>query len=147
MKAMNLGRKLGLTLFVGALATTWGCESVSLVGRDTVEPRYGERGDFERRGDEGRRDGFDRDWERDRLYGTVQDVDERRREIRVRTDDGRTASVRYNNNTKVFDGRRDADVDSLRSGDVVSIQLGRRSGSEQYADAIRVEDRRGSWWR
>jgi len=125
--------KLGLALFVGALAIVWGCESVSLVGRDPVEPRYGDRRDSDRRGDQ--------------VYGTIQGVNERRREIRVRTDDGSTAVVKYDSNTRVFDGRRDIRVDSLRSGDLVSIQLERSSGGEQYAGAIRVEDRRGSWWR
>ena len=136
--------KLGLALFVGALAIVWGCESVSLVGRDPVEPRYGDRRDSDRRADYSRRD---RDWRGDQVYGTIQDVNERRREIRVRTDDGRTAVVKYDGNTRVFDGRRDIRVDSLRSGDLVSIQLERSSGGEQYAGAIRVEDRRGSWWR
>jgi hypothetical protein len=138
-----MAKKLGLTLFLGALTTAWGCESVSLIGRESVEPRYGDGRSIDRRGDYGR----DRSDRRDQVYGTIQDVDGRRREIRVRTDDGRTAVVRYDSNTRVFDGRRDAGVDSLRSGDMVSIQLDRSSGGEQYADAIRVEDRRGSWWR
>jgi len=142
MKTNIWTKKLGYTLFLGALTLVWGCESVSLVNRDSVEPRYGERRDIDRRGEWDRRD---RD--RDQVYGTVQDVDERRREIRLRTDDGRTTIVRYDNNTRISDGRSDIRAASLRSGDLVSIRLERSSGGEQYAEAIRVEDRRGSWWR
>jgi hypothetical protein len=146
MKAISPVNRFGLILLLGALTTAWGCESVSLIGRESVEPRYGDGRSIDRRGDYGReRYGSDRS--RDQVFGTVQDVDGRRREIRVRTDDGRTAVVRYDSNTRVIDGRRDAGIDSLRSGDMVSIQLDRSSGGEQYADAIRVEDRRGSWWR
>jgi hypothetical protein len=141
MRVFSLAEKLSLTLFLAALTAAWGCESVSLIGRESVEPRYGDGRSIDRPGDYGR------DRSRDHVYGTVQDVDGRRREIRVRTDDGRTAVVRYDSNTRVIDGRRDAGIDSLRSGDMVSIQLDRSSGGEQYADAIRVEDRRGSWWR
>lgn len=133
-------KKLGYTVFLGALMTVWGCESVGILERDNIaRSRYEDRRD-DRRGDNDRRD---RD--RDQVYGTVQDVDERRREIRVRTDDGRTTIVRYDSNTRISDRDRDMRIDSLRSGDWVSIRLERGSGGgEQYADAIRVEDRRGS---
>jgi hypothetical protein len=107
-----------------------------------ADRRYGDRRDV------GRGDRYDRDSRRDQVYGTVQDVDERRREVRVRTDDGRTTVVRYDNNTRIFDRDRDGRVSSLRAGDWVSIRLERDSRGEQYAEAIRIEDRRSSgWWR
>lgn len=143
---LNLG-KVGGTMFLVALGTVWGCESVSLIGRESIEPGYEQRGDIERRGDYDRRDRLGRDSRQTQLYGTVQDVDERRREIRLRTDDDRTAVVRYDSSTRISDGSRDIQVDSLRTGDSVSIQVAGNSGGEQYANTIRVEDRRGSWWR
>jgi hypothetical protein len=150
MKLSNWTMKLAITVFLGTLGTVWGCESVSLIGRDTIEPGYGQRSDIERRGgDYDRRDRFGRDTAQNPIYGTVQDIDERRREIRLRTDDGRTTVVRYDNRTRLFDANRDRDIEvaSLRPGDSVAIQLERNSGGEQYANAIRVEERRGSWWR
>ena len=133
-------KKLGYTVFLGALMTVWGCESVGILERDNIA-----RSRYEDRRDDRRVDNDRRDRDRDQVYGTVQDVDERRREIRVRTDDGRTTIVRYDSNTRISDRDRDMRIDSLRSGDWVSIRLERGSGGgEQYADAIRVEDRRGS---
>jgi hypothetical protein len=140
MKPSILTKKLGWTLFLGTLTLAWGCESVGLLERDSIARRDDRRGDYDRR------DRVDRDRDRDQVYGTVQEVDERRREIRVRTDDGRTTVVRYDNNTRISDGDRDMRIGALRSGDWVSIRLQRISGGEQYADAIRVEDRRGSGW-
>lgn len=150
MKLGNWTAKLGVTIFLGALGTVWGCESVSLIGRDTIEPGYEQRSDIERRdGGYDRRDRFGRDTAHNHIYGTVHDIDEGRREIRLRTDDGRTTVVRYDSRTRFFDANRDRDIEvaSLRTGDSVAIQLERNSGGEQYANAIRVEDRRGSWWR
>ncbi|MGH7794459.1 MAG: hypothetical protein ACREQ2_06125 [Candidatus Binatia bacterium] len=140
-------KQLGCTLFLAALATLWGCESVSLLGRESIAPGYEQRSDIDRRGDYDRRDRFDRESRQGQIYGTVQEVDERRSEIRLRTDDGRTSVVRYDNSTRISGGSRDMRVGSLRSGDSVSIQLERNSGGEQYAYAIRVEDRRDSGWR
>ena len=136
----SMTRKLGYIVLLGALMTVWGCESVGIMERENIaRSRSGERRD-DRRSDYDRRD---RD--SDQVYGTVQDVDERRRQIRVRTDDGRTTVVRYDDNTRISDRDRAMRIDSLRSGDWVSIRLERSSGGgEQYADAIRVEDRRGS---
>jgi hypothetical protein len=123
---------------LGALGFTVGCESVALLPRDDIDRRSADQ-----RADS-RRDRFDA---RDEVYGTVQDVDERRREIRVRTEAGRTSIVRYDADTRISDGSRDLRPDALRSGDEVSVRFGRDRGGEDYATAIRVTDRRGSWWR
>jgi hypothetical protein len=138
MTIMNPLRKIAGTMMLGALAFIVGCESVALLPREDIDRRSAERRD------DSRRDRFDA---RDEVYGTVQDVDERRREIRVRTEAGRTSIVRYDANTRFSDGSRDLRPDSLRSGDEVSVRFGRDRGGEDYAAAIRVMDRRGSWWR
>ena len=141
-------KNIGLVVLLGALTTAWGCESVGLLGRDSVDARYGDRRDVDRRGDYDRRDRDDRDIRRNQVTGVIQDVDERRRELRVRTDEGRTTTIRYNDRTEIRDRDRDIRANSLRSGDSVSIRLDRGSDGEQYAETIRVEDRRGSgWWR
>jgi hypothetical protein len=124
---------------LGALGFTVGCESVALLPREDIDRRSA----ADRR-DDTRRDRFDA---REEINGTVQDVDERRREIRLRTEAGRTSIVRYDANTRIYDGSRDLRPDSIRSGDEVSVRFGRDRGGEDYAAAIRVMDRRGSWWR
>ena len=126
------------TLPIAALALLLGCESVALLPRDDVDNRRGDRRDGVRT------DRFDA---RDEIYGTIQDVDEHRREIRVRTDAGRSSIVRYDGNTRISDGSRDVRPESLRSGDEIYIRFGRDRGGDDYADAIRVVDRRGGWLR
>ncbi len=138
MKALSRKQKMARGIALGAVTLMLGCESVALLPRDDVDRRAGDRRD------EGRRDRFDARRDRDEVFGRVQDVDERRREIRLRTDDGRTSIVRYDSNTRVFDGNRDLRPEALRSGDEISVRLGRDLGGERYADEIRVVDRRGS---
>jgi len=137
MKEIASIKRLGCLFFLGALLTIWGCESVGIVERENIARRgYGDRRD---------RDRYDR-YDREQVYGTVRDIDERRREIEVRTEDGRTMTVRYNNNTQVYNGGRDLRVTSLRSGDRVSIRFDRASGGERYAEVIRIEDPRDARW-
>jgi hypothetical protein len=137
MRTLSRKQKIGRGIALGAVTLMLGCESVALLPRDDVSGRrYGDR-----RNDD-RRDRYDA--RRDEVFGRVQDVDERRREIRLRTDDGRSSIVRYDSNTQVFDGNRDLRPEALRSGDEISVRLGRDIGGERYADAIRVVDRRGS---
>ena len=131
-------KRMGRVLSLGILALALGCESVALLPREDVDRRAGDRR-------ENRNDRFEA--RRDEMVGTVQDVDERRREIRLRTDDGRNSLVRYDANTRISDGNRDLRPESLRSGDEITVRLGRDSGGERYADAIRVVDRRGGWSR
>lgn len=148
MATSNWMKRLGGTLVIGAVATLMGCESVALLPRDDIGDRRG----YENRRDSDRRygDRYDRDLRREQVYGTVQDVNERRREIQIRTDEDRTAIVRYDDNTRISDERGDIRATSLRAGDRVSVRIERSSGGEDYAGSIRLEDRRGSsrgWWR
>jgi hypothetical protein len=131
MKTGKQMKQLGCALILAAVASAWGCESVGILERESIARRDRDRSD-ERR---------------DRIYGVVQDVDERRREVRVRTDDGRSMTVRYDNSTRILNGDREIKIDALRAGDQVSVRLDRDSRGDQYAQNIRIEDRRGSWWR
>jgi hypothetical protein len=140
MKTIVRAKGLGTAIILSALATASGCESVGIIDRDNIA-----RSRYDRR-DNDRRDRVDRDSRRDQIYGTVQDVDERRREIRVRENDGRTMVVRYDNNTRIAGRDREIRPDALRSGDEVSIRLEKGASGEQYADAIRVEDRGNRAW-
>lgn len=137
-------KKLGCTLVLGSMITVMGCEDVSLVRRENIarNDRYRDQRDTDR-------DRYNRDVRRDQVYGTIQDVNERRSEIRVREDDGRTTVVRYDNRTRITDGNREIRPESLRSGDQISVRVERDSRGDRYADSIRVEDRRSSsgWWR
>ena len=116
--------------------TAWGCESIALMPRPDIDPRDVDRAGIER-GSEAR----DRAASRDEIVGTVQRVDGNRREIHLRTTEGRMAVVKYEPATLVYSRDREVRVDSLRAGDLVLVQLNRNARGEQYADVIRVDDR------
>ena len=78
-------KKLGDALAIGALSLVFGCESVALLPRENIA----DRGSGDRREEISRdrdRSAGERDSRRDEILGTVQNVDERNREIRVRTE-------------------------------------------------------------
>ncbi|HWO40997.1 MAG TPA: hypothetical protein VNO43_04260 [Candidatus Eisenbacteria bacterium] len=128
------------------LTFVWACENVAILPRRDISE------DLERRGDAIARDREripDRDREvheprfaRDEVVGTVQRIDERRREIELRTPEGRTVAVKYDANTRVVDRGRETGVEQLAYGDLVAIRLGGGFRGEQYADVIRMTDRR-----
>ena len=73
--------------------------------------------------------------------GTLQRVDDSRREILVRTRN-EVVPLKYGPRTVVYDRDRELRVADLHNGDEVAIQLGRHGGYDRYADVIRMNDRR-----
>jgi hypothetical protein len=55
------------------------------------------------------------------LQGEVRSVDNRRNQITVREGFGRTHTLRYDNRTRVIDGRRQYSINALDRGDQVRI--------------------------
>lgn len=142
MKINRWNQKTGYGLLVGALVSVSGCESVGILGRDSVDGAADRRTGIERRGDFDRRDARTEASRRSEISGTVDRIDQRSREIHVRDDDGRTTTVRYDTGTRLSDGGRDMNIESLRPGDRVFIEIDRGSRGEQYADAIRLGESR-----
>ena len=116
-----------LSLFIAAS----GCESVALMPRPDVDqtdsrrPTYGQ-------------DQYSREREtrsRGEIVGTVERIDQVRREISVRTNDQRNVVLRYDPRTAaVFDRDREFSVVHLRNGDRVRIEPSRGD----YVDVIRL---------
>ena len=133
----------GHATVVGAiflLSVTAGCESIALLPRQPVQ-------DLDRRsGVDGR--SLDRspdsaiETPRDRganeVTGTVQKVDQSRREIHLRTTDAKMMVIKYDPATAVFNREKEIAVDSLRYGDLILVKVVRNNQGEQYADLIRV---------
>jgi hypothetical protein len=69
---------------------------------------------------------------RGEIVGTVERIDEVRREISVRTNDQRNVVLKYDPRTVVFDQDREFSVVDLRNGDVVRIE----PSSGDYVDVI-----------
>jgi hypothetical protein len=82
------------------------------------------------------------------IVGEVRNVDTRARLIEIRTDAGRTRSVRYDNQTKVIYRQKEYAVGNLEPGDYVATRAQQERDGRFYADQIivreSVQDRSGS---
>ncbi len=130
---------IGVIVF--GLVGVAGCESVALMPRPDIDETGVSRSRADRQSDVGR---FERESDRARgeVTGTVQRIDEARREIHLRTGERNVVVFRYDPKTLVYDRDRDFPVQDLRSGDEVVVRPSGGSGYEQYADVIRIIDRR-----
>ena len=122
--------------FTFALAMVIGCESVALMPRPDVDETL-DRSRSEPAPAVGRVDRA-----RGEITGRVERVDEGRREIHVRTEGQNLRVFRYDPRTLVYDRERDLRVGDLRDGDEVTVQPSGGANDEQYADVIRILDRR-----
>lgn len=73
------------------------------------------------------------------VLAEVQAVDDRDREIRIRTDDGRTADVGYDENTRVVYQNREYPVTALERGDLVRMRVQETTTGALYTDLVEVE--------
>jgi hypothetical protein len=73
------------------------------------------------------------------VVAEVRGVDQRNQRIDVRTEDGQSVGIRYDQQTRVVYQQRDYDVTALESGDVVRMSLQRTSGNEYYTQRIDVQ--------
>ncbi len=73
------------------------------------------------------------------LRAEVQSVDTRDREIHVRTDDGRSADVLYDDRTRVVYRNQDYAVTALERGDLVRMRVEETRGGALYTDLVEVE--------
>lgn len=136
---MNWTKRVGYSLLL-SLLVAWGCESVALMPRADVDGGDVARGDYERDRDT-RGDVRDRYSRRDEVVGTIQRVDERNRIIQLRTTEGRVTDIKYDSSTRVYSRDQEMQVESLRRGDLILVQVEKDSRGEQYAGLIRMNDR------
>ena len=120
---------LGLVLVVG-------CESVALMPRPDVDDTVS------RNRSEPAREIGRVDRARGEITGIVERVDDSRREIHLRTEGRNVRVFRYDSKTLVYDRERDLRVSDLRDGDEIAVEPSGGSNDEQYADVIRIRDRR-----
>jgi hypothetical protein len=74
------------------------------------------------------------------LVGEVHTIDSRTRQIELRTDSGRTLSVRYDNNTRVTYRQQDYAVSNLEPGDVVAMRAQQDRDGRYFTDLITVRE-------
>ena len=73
------------------------------------------------------------------VVAEIQGVDSRQQLIQVRTQDGRTGSLLYDQNTVVVYQQRQYQVANLERGDVVAIQVQQDTQGNAYASRIDVQ--------
>ena len=73
------------------------------------------------------------------LLVEVQQVDTRRQAIHVRTEDGRTGAVRYDQNTQVIYRQQQYPVTALERGDVATLELQQMQNNEIYVQRVLVQ--------
>lgn len=82
------------------------------------------------------------------VYGEVQGVDTRQQVVQIRTQDGRTANVRFDQRTRVIYQQQEYAVTNLERGDVVNMRLQQDQQGNLYTDYIQVsqsvQDRNGT---
>ncbi len=124
------------------LVSSAGCESIALLPRPPIDDRADvSRRDLDRRELDRRpesRGDLARPRATDEVTGTVQKVDQNRREIQLRTTDGRMTVIKYDPATVVYNREREMPVDDLRYGDLILIKVIKNNRGEQYADLIRI---------
>jgi exosome complex RNA-binding protein Csl4 len=124
------------------LVVSAGCESIALRPRPAIDDRADvsrrdlDRRDLERRPED--RAEIPRSRAVDEVTGTVQKVDQNRREIQLRTTEGRMTVIKYDPATVVYNRDREMPVDELRYGDLILIKVVENNRGEQYADLIRL---------
>jgi len=137
----NSSAKVAIAPLILLLASA-GCESIALLPRAPIDDRADvNRGDLDRRDSERRpenRSDVTRPQAADEVTGTVQKVDQNRREIQLRTTEGRMTVIKYDPATVVYNREREMPVDDLRYGDLILIKIVKNNRGEQYADLIRL---------
>ena len=74
------------------------------------------------------------------VVGEVQYIDQRAREIEVRTDGGRTAVLRYDDSTQVVYRQRNYTVANLEPGDYIAARVQQDRDRRDYTDTITVRE-------
>ena len=74
------------------------------------------------------------------VIGEVEYVDSRAREIEIRTDDRRTAMVRYDDRTQVLYRQRNYAVENLERGDYIAARVQQDRDGRNYTDTITVRE-------
>jgi hypothetical protein len=132
-------------VFAVVIVTTLGCENIAILPwrdvSDDLARRGSETDTFDRRRAERERDIRETTLARNEIVGTVQKIDEGRREIHLRTAEGRMVRIKYDTDTAVFSRNREMRVDSLNYGDLILVRVNSDIRGEQHADVIRMNDR------
>jgi hypothetical protein len=122
-------------ILLGFIFTAVGCESIVVRPRPDVDRREIERTPAERPPDV-------RDSAKTEIIGTVERVDKIKNEIQLRTTEAKVIVIKYDPATVVYSRERQVGIEALRLRDLILVRVAKTSQGEQYADLIRLNDRK-----
>ena len=76
------------------------------------------------------------------IIGTVERVDKIKNEIQLRTTEAKVIVIKYDPATLVYSRERQVGIEALRLRDLILVRVAKTSQGEQYADLIRLNDRK-----
>ena len=83
-----------------------------------------------------------RDSAKTEIIGTVERVDKIKNEIQLRTTEAKVIVIKYDPATLVYSRERQVGIEALRLRDLILVRVAKTSQGEQYADLIRLNDRK-----
>jgi hypothetical protein len=121
-----------------AIFAASGCESIALRPQPDVDRRGIERTPDDR----GSPTPDDRGSAKDEIIGTVERVDRTSNEIRLRTTEAKVIVIKYDPATRVYSRESEVGIEALRPRDLILVRVAKTPRGEQYADLIRLNDRK-----
>lgn len=113
-----------------AILAAAGCEPIAMRSRPDVDSKGLEQTPV------------DRGSAKDEIIGTVERVDRTSNEIQLRTTEAKVIVVKYDSATRVYSRERAVGIEALRPRDLILVRVGKNPRGEQYADLIRLNDRK-----
>src|SRR5262245_11159779 len=83
-----------------------------------------------------------RDSAKTEIIGTVERVDKTKNEIQLRTTEAKIIVIKYDPATLVYSRERQVDIEALCQRDLILVRVGKTPQGDQYADLIRLNDRK-----
>ncbi|HET8916815.1 MAG TPA: hypothetical protein VFN58_02120 [Candidatus Binatia bacterium] len=83
-----------------------------------------------------------RDSAKTEIIGTVERVDKIKNEIQLRTTEAKVIVIKYDPATLVYSRERQVGIEALRLRDLILVRVAKTPQGEQYADLIRLNDRK-----
>jgi hypothetical protein len=113
-----------------SIFTASGCESIAVRPQPDVD-----RKEIERTPDT-------RDSAKTEIIGTVERVDRISNEIQLRTTEAKVIVIKYDRATRVYSREREVGIEALRPRDLILVRVAKTPRGEQFADLIRLNDRK-----
>lgn len=128
---MVLAAKANYGFLLIAILMASGCQSIALAPRPDVK-----QGGIEQPPDI-------RGVAKNEIIGTVERVDRTNNQIQLRTTEAKVVVIKYDPATiVVYSREREVGIESLRPRDLILARMAKTPAGEQYADLIRLNDRK-----